>query len=240
MLGLGMLGGAAGGGGTGGGLLSTIGAFTSAGMRVAQGQAEAESYLDRAMISGRRADAYVMRAEDAMRVAESKADALRRRAGSSDESAELTALEARGATLAGKASANTLRENLRRTLSTQRAIFGARGIEVSSGTPVDVAAATRAETEYDVGTVEQNAAMAAAAKRVSVANIRADAAELRLSAVDELKTGIANRLSLLSDADMARLDAAAYRRQAGRARTFGFLQGGLSLLEFGQRKAYIG
>jgi hypothetical protein len=219
MLGLGMLGGMAGGGGaSSGGLLSTLGAFTSAGLRVAQGQAEAESYLDRAVISGRRADQYAMRAEDAMRVAESRADAMRRRAGAGDEQAELAGLEARGAALAGKASANTLRENLRRTLSTQRAIFGASGVRADEGTPEVIAASSRAEAEYDVGMIERNAAMASAAKRISGAN----------------------RLSLLADADMARLEGQAYRRQAGKARSFGFMQGGLSLLDFAQRKAYIG
>jgi hypothetical protein len=207
---------------------------------VAQGQAEAESYLDRAVISGRRADQYAMRAEDAMRVAESRADAMRRRAGAGDEQAELAGLEARGAALAGKASANTLRENLRRTLSTQRAIFGASGVRADEGTPEVIAASSRAEAEYDVGMIERNAAMASAAKRISGANIRADSAELRLGAVDELRTGIANRLSLLADADMARLEGQAYRRQAGKARSFGFMQGGLSLLDFAQRKAYIG
>jgi hypothetical protein len=239
MLGLGMLGGA-GGGISGSGLPSLLGAFTSAGLQSMKAGGEAEAIRQRAGISERQAGAYAMRAEDAMRIAEARAGSLRRRAGSTREAAELGVQEARAAQIQGEASANELRKNLRQTLSSQRAIYGASGIDVGSGTPVAVGEATKADVDFDIETVLRNADIESAARRISVANLRADAAELDTEAVDELRTGIANRLSLLADADMARYTAAGYRRSAKQVEKFGNIGAGLSLLEYAQKRSYIG
>lgn len=222
--------------------LSMFGAVASAGMQMLKGGEEAGAYRQRAAISDMQSGAYAMRAEDAMRIAEARAGSLRRRAGSTREAAELGVQEARAAEIQGQAAANELRKNLRQTLSSQRAIYGASGVVVGEigTTPEVVAAGTKADVDEDIETLLRNADIESATRRISVANLRADAAELDIEAVDELRTGIANRLSLQADADMARYTAAAYRKQAKKSQGFGFLNAGLSLLNFGQKRSYIG
>jgi hypothetical protein len=82
-------------------------------------------------------------------------------------------LSARAEELKGRDQADKIRRSLQSTLASQNAAFGARGISLSSGTPVALAATSSNEASRDISLAQFGAGSAANADRSQAAVYRA-------------------------------------------------------------------
>lgn len=79
--------------------------------------------------------------------------------------AQQSELSARQEELKGREQADKIRRSLQATLSSQNAAFAARGISLTSGTPVNIGNVSRTEAARDIETAMFGAGMASAAER---------------------------------------------------------------------------
>jgi hypothetical protein len=82
---------------------------------------------------------------------------------------------ARQELIRGQFEANKIKENLIRTLATQNAYFGASGIDLGSGTPVDLATETQAQADRELDLVRTNATLLSTTRRFTALGYGADA-----------------------------------------------------------------
>lgn len=116
--------------------------------------------------------------------------------------AELARLAAQSGTitaemeiLRGQQEANRIRENMLKTLATQRARYAGAGIVLDSGTPATVQEATTEEADRETQIIQTNAGMRAATARIAAANQEARANLLDDQADSLLWGGIGSALS---------------------------------------------
>ena len=93
--------------------------------------------------------------------------------------------------LRGEQEANKIRENLMKTLSSQRARYAGAGIVLDSGTPATVAEDAMATADRETQVVETNAGMKASAARIAALNASARADMLDSQADWTLVSGVA-------------------------------------------------
>jgi hypothetical protein len=83
-------------------------------------------------------------------------------------------INARQDLVRGQHESNKIRENLLRTLAAQSAYFGSGGIDIGSGTPVDLATETQAQADRELNIVRENATLLSAQRRLSAMGLRSD------------------------------------------------------------------
>lgn len=81
-------------------------------------------------------------------------------------------LSARTEELKGREQADKIRRGLQATLASQNAAFAARGISLSSGTPINLGNVSKSEASKDIEDAQFNASMAAGADRLSAVQSR--------------------------------------------------------------------
>jgi hypothetical protein len=91
-------------------------------------------------------------------------------------------LAAKTEELKGREQADKIRRSLQATLASQNAIFSARGISLSSGTPVNIGNVSRSEAAMDV----ENAQFGA---DINAAQLRAQGKEYKLQGRSAITTG---------------------------------------------------
>lgn len=96
-------------------------------------------------------------------------------AGSLSQQAAYDDFNARQELLRGQQESNTIRENLLRTLAAQNAAYGAAGIDVGAGTPVDVQQDAMAQADRELDTSRANTLLRAYSRRASADVLRSDA-----------------------------------------------------------------
>ncbi len=96
-------------------------------------------------------------------------------AGSLSQQAAYDDFNARQELLRGQQESNTIRENLLRTLAAQNAAYGAAGIDVGAGTPVDVQQDAMAQADRELDTSRANTMLRAYSRRASADVMRSDA-----------------------------------------------------------------
>lgn len=89
-------------------------------------------------------------------------------------SARENELNARQEEIAGKRSANDMMDNLVQTIADQRTAYAANGIDISFGTPLNVAENTRALANLQMSTTRQDAATRAFARRRQAMALRSE------------------------------------------------------------------
>lgn len=99
--------------------------------------------------------------------------------------AKQSELAARAEELKGRDQADKIRRNLQSTLASQNAAFAARGISLSSGTPLSLGNVSRTQAAQDIETAQFGAGTAAAAERGT-------AQQQRLSGRAALTSGYTN------------------------------------------------
>lgn len=83
--------------------------------------------------------------------------------------AQQSELAARTEELKGRQMADNIRRSLQATLASQNAAFAARGISLSSGTPVNLGNVSKNQASQDIQTTQFGAGTAAAAERGTAA-----------------------------------------------------------------------
>ena len=74
--------------------------------------------------------------------------------------------------LKGREQADRIRRSLQATLASQNAAFGARGISLNSGTPVNIGNVSRSEASRDIENAQFNSNMSAAQERAQGSQYR--------------------------------------------------------------------
>jgi len=96
-------------------------------------------------------------------------------AGSQVQQAAYDDFNARQELLRGQQESNKIRENLLRTLAAQNAAYGAAGIDVGSGSPVDVQQDTLAQADRELDISRNNTLLRSYSRRASADVLRSDA-----------------------------------------------------------------
>lgn len=95
--------------------------------------------------------------------------------------AQQSELSARQEELKGREQADKIRRSLQATLSSQNAAFAARGISLTSGTPVNIGNVSRTEAARDIENAQFGAGMASAAERGQAGQYRMSGRAARTS-----------------------------------------------------------
>ena len=108
-------------------------------------------------------------------------------------------LSARQEELKGREQADKIRRALQATLATQNATFAARGISLSSGTPVNLGNVSRTEAARDIEIAQFGASASAAAERSRAAQSKIQGRTSLTSGFSNAGLGLAGKYgSLLS------------------------------------------
>ena len=89
--------------------------------------------------------------------------------------ARMADFNARQELVRGQEEQNVIRENLLKTLAAQNAAYGASGVDVGGGTPVDVQRDTAAQADRELDTSRTNAILRAGARRQQASLLESDA-----------------------------------------------------------------
>lgn len=144
--------------------------------------------------------------------AEAQARAYEYQAKMHDQNARLNEAQGRDAVERGGEGERSFRAQARRYLAGQKAALGASGIDISSGSPLQVLDATYEGIEEDAATIRYNAQMERWSALVGAAESRSHGTLARYSADTTRKSGAA---------------AAAHSRAAGKLESSMTLLGGL-------------
>lgn len=133
--------------------------------------------------------------------------AIRANTAMQSEALELQArdqdLEAERERLRGKQEANQIMDTLRQTLAAQQVAFAANGIDLSFGTPVNVAQSSRNLAEQQLGVTRTDAQLRAVARRRQAASLRLEASNRRVAGAQEAnitrQTGTIGALGAVQD-----------------------------------------
>lgn len=97
-------------------------------------------------------------------------------------------LAAKQEELKGREQADRIRRSLQATLASQNAAFAARGISLSSGTPVTVGNMSRTEAARDIESAQFGAAMSAAQERAQAGQYKISAKSSKISGYTDAAT----------------------------------------------------
>ena len=99
-------------------------------------------------------------------------------------------LAARQAELQRRDQADKIRRSLQATLASQNAAFAARGISLSSGSPVSLGNVSRNEASYDLQVAQFGSGMTAAAERGNAAQNRISAKSAKVAGYGQAATAL--------------------------------------------------